>query len=464
MTSNSIESQEGGLHRSLSGSQISMIAIGGAIGTGLFLGSGYATNLAGPAVLLSFAIGAVISMMLIACLAEMTVLHPMAGSFGVCAEKYIGPWAGFLVRYTYWAGLVLGIGLEISAVDMFARYWFVNLQPGIAGAVLGIMLIGLNGINVKAFGSIEYLFSSIKVAAILAFIGIAGYIIFFRDVPGVGFSNYVSDGGFFSKGIAGVWNATLVAVFSYTSIEMVAIAAGEAKDPHRAIASAFKGTIIRLVLFYLVSIALMLAIVPWQKAGVDGSPFVKVMEIIGIPGTATVLNFILLIAALSAMNSEIYITSRIMFSLSRSGYAPKKFSVVNERGVPVLSLIVSSVGAIIGIATTALWPEHAFIWMMALVMFAFMFVWSMIFITHIFFRKEIARKGIKLPFKVKGYPYFNLLGLGLMLALMISTAFFKDFEPTLTYGVPFIAFLSLVYFFKYRKKAASTNGVVESSL
>ncbi|WP_233887596.1 amino acid permease [Paraburkholderia flagellata] len=453
-----ISRREAGLQRGLTAGQMGMIAIGGAIGTGLFLGSGYATNIAGPSVLLSFAIGAVISLLLIGCLAEMTVAHPTAGSFGASAERYIGPWAGFLVRYTYWAGMVLAIGPEISAVDTYMRYWTPNAHPGLWASVIAVALIAANALNVKVFGAIEYVFSSFKVAAIIAFILIGCFVLIFMNHPGMGFANYVSNGGFMPHGFVGTWNATLIAVFSYTSIEMIAVAAGEAVDPRRAIVTAFRGTVVRLVLFYLLSIALMLAIVPWQQAGAGGSPFVKVMEIINIPGAAGILNFVVLIAALSAMNSLLYTTTRMLFSLSRAGHAPAAFSKLTRRGSPVAALMLSSLGGVFGVVLTVFWPKQAFIWMIAIVMFALMFVWMMIFVTHFFFRRSWKERHQTLPFRIKGYPYWTIAGLLLMLSLMISTAFFDDFKLTLATGIPFLAALSLLYFVKYRRSGSSIAG------
>jgi AAT family amino acid transporter len=452
MLNDEISQREAGLQRGLTAGQMGMIAIGGAIGTGLFLGSGYATNIAGPSILISFAIGAVISILLIGCLAEMTVAHPTAGSFGASAERYIGPWAGFLVRYTYWAGMVLAIGPEISAVDIYMRYWMANSPPGLWAAVIAVALISANALNVKVFGAIEYVFSSFKITAIVIFILVASYIVFFTNHPGIGFNNYVSNGGFMPHGFLGTWNATLIAVFSYTSIEMIAVAAGEASDPRRAIVVAFRGTVLRLVLFYLLSIALMLAIVPWQQAGQGGSPFVRVMEIINIPGAAGILNFVILIAALSAINSLLYTTTRMMFSLSRAGHAPAALSKLSRRGAPVAALMLSSLGSVFGVVLTIFWPKHAFIWMIAIVMFALMSVWTMIFVTHFFFRRSWKAHNRTLPFRIKGYPYWTLAGLLLMLALMISTAFFKDFQLTLITGIPFIAALSALYYLKYRGK------------
>src|SRR5579871_3155081 len=323
-----IVGRESGLHKGLTSRKISMIAIGGAIGTGLFLGSGFAISTAGPSVLISYAIGALIALLLMGCLAEMTIAHPTTGSFGTYAEQYLGPLAGYLVRSLYWMSVVLGVGTEITAVALYMKFWF-PAQPGWLWILLfSGTLIGINASSVKSFGSVEYGFSFIKVAAIVGFILVAGYVVLvappdaLQATGSVGFHNYTAVGGFFPHGFSGTWVATIMAVFSYLSIEMIAIAAGEAAEPRVAITRAFRSTVFRLVLFYLLTLALMLAVVPWTQAGSSESPFVTVMRALGIPAAAGIMNFVVLIAALSAMNSQLYVTTRMLFSMSRAGYAP----------------------------------------------------------------------------------------------------------------------------------------------
>lgn len=263
-----ITEREQGLRRSLSSRQMSMLAIGGAIGTGLFLGSGFAISFAGPSVLLSYAIGAVIALLLVACLAEMTVAHPTSGSFGAFAEHYVSPWAGFVIRYCYWAANVLVIGTEVTAVAMYMQYWFPASPAWIWISLFSTALIVANALSVHVFGTIEYWFSTIKVIAIVVFIGTGAWMVF--DAPlasTIGFSNYVQHGGFLPKGWSGMWLAVIVALFSYLSIEMIAVAAGEAQDPERAITQAFRSALLRLVIFYLLTLILVLAIVPWNQAG-----------------------------------------------------------------------------------------------------------------------------------------------------------------------------------------------------
>ena len=456
MAFDDIVQREQGLHRHLSAAQMGMIAIGGAVGTGLFLGSGFAISFAGPSVLVSYAIGALISLLLIGCLAEMTVAHPTSGSFGAYAEHYIAPWAGFLVRYAYWAAIVLAVGTEVTAVGVYMGYWFPEVPRWIWVLVFSAVLVGVNATSVKTFGAVEYGFSAIKVAAILAFILLGSFVVFGARQPGVGFHLYVADGGFFPKGLWGTWTAVIIAIFSYLSIEMIAVAAGEARDPQRAITSAFRSTMVRLMVFYLLTITLMLAIVPWQQAGTDKSPFVAVMEIIGIPGAAGVINFVVLVAALSAMNSQLYITTRMMFSLSRAGHAPTALGRLNARGVPLPALVLSCAGIALATGLNLWRPEESFMWMIAVSMFGAMFTWFMIFVTHLFFRRRWNREGgQRLVFRMWGFPTPTLLGAGLMLAAMLTTLFTPAFRLTLLTGIPFLAVLSVVYALKYRHRPAA---------
>jgi L-asparagine transporter-like permease len=459
-----IAAREKGLKRSLSSRQMSMIAIGGAIGTGLFLGSGFAIGLAGPSVLISYGIGALISLLLMGCLAEMTVAHPTSGSFGAYAEHYLSPFVGFLVRYAYWACIVLAVGTEVTAVALYMNYWFPAVPGWMWITGFSSVLVLVNALSVGVFGSVEYWFSVIKITAIVAFIVIAGYVVFLNpslvasasdDASAAGFHHYVDAGGFFPKGIWGMWVAVIVSIFSYLGIEMIAVAAGEAQDPERAVTRAFRSTTIRLVLFYLATLALMLAIVPWTAAGRDESPFVKVMVAIHAPGSAGVINFVVLVAALSAMNSQLYITTRMMFSLARAGHAPRSLGEVNSRGVPLGALLLSTAGIAVATLVSIVNPNASFTIMMAISMFGAMFTWMMIFVTHYFFRRAWTRSDRPTPsFRMLGFPLLTLLGAGLMLAIMVTTYFTTEFHLTLIFGIPFLLLLSVLYFARYRRQPA----------
>ncbi len=369
-----------------------MIAIGGAIGTGLFLGSGFAIGIAGPAVLLSYLIGALITLLLMGCMAEMTVAHPTAGSFGAWAEFYLSPMAGFLLRVAYWAGVVLALGTEVTAVAVYMSFWFPAVPGwiwicGFAGA-----LVLVNALNVRLFGTVEYGFSALKITAICGFLCLGAWVVLTASHGRVaehnlqiGFRNYMDFGGFFPKGLWGMWVAVLVSLFSYFSIEMIAVAAGEAKDPQRAITHAFRATMLRLVLFYVLTLALILAIVPWTvtASGTSQSPFVTVMRRTHIPGAAGVVNFVILIAALSAMNSQLYIAARMLFSLARGGFAPRLLGRVTPNGVPVAALLASTAGIGLAAILSVRYRQSSFLVMLALSMFGPMFTWLMIFVTHL---------------------------------------------------------------------------------
>ncbi|MEH3157641.1 MAG: amino acid permease [Sphingomonas taxi] len=416
-----------------------MIAIGGAVGTGLFLGSGFAIQLAGPAVLVSYAIAGAITLALMGCLAEMTVADPATGSFGLFAERYLGRLEGFLVRYAYVACIVLAIGTEVTAVAIYMRYW----APGVPGLVwivgFALALLGVNLASVRAFGAVEYLFSAIKIAAILAFVALGlGVVV----ASGVGLTHYTAHGGFAPHGAGGIWQAVIVAIFSYLSIEMIAVAAGEARDPERAIVRAFRSTMLRLALFYLGSLAVMLAVLPWTQAGVATSPFVTVMQATGIPYAAGVINAVVLVAALSAMNSQLYTASRMLFSLAESGLAPAALGRVDARGVPVAALLVSAAGIAVAGGVYGWRPDDAFGVMIAVSIFGALFTWGMIFATHLAFRR---RHGAPAGFRMWGYPWVSLAGLSAIVAVLATTPFTAAFALTLVYGVPFLAVLAAVY-------------------
>ncbi|OWY38212.1 amino acid permease [Xenophilus sp. AP218F] len=441
-----IKDREQGLQRRLSARQMSMIAVGGAIGTGLFLGSKFAIGFAGPSVIVSYAIGGLITLLLMGCLAEMTVAHATSGSFGAYAEHYVHPLAGFLVRYAYWACIVLAVGTEITAVAEYMRFWFPDAPSWIWIALFSAALIGVNAASVKAFGTVEYWLSSIKVFAIVAFVLMGAYVVW--GGPEYGVRHYVEHGGFFPNGAWGMWVAVVISIFSYMSVEMIAIAAGEAEEPERAVKQAFRATLLRLAVFYLLSLALILAIVPWTRVGEGNSPFVTVMQVLDIPYAADILNFVVITAALSAMNSQLYITTRMMFSLSRAGDAPAGLGRLNRRGIPLNALLLSTSGIALAALLYTLFPEQAFTLMISLSMFGGMFSWLMIFLTHLFFRRRRARDGAPpLAFRMRLFPASTLTGLLLMAAILASTAFTAEFRLTLVFGAPFLLLLVLLFYF-----------------
>lgn len=453
-----IQNREAGLHKKLSAKQMGMIAIGGAIGTGLFMGSKFAISFAGPAVIVSYAIGGLIAFALMACLAEMTVQHPTSGSFGAYAEHYISPLAGFLVRYCYWACIVLAVGTEITAVADYMKLWFPNVGSWVWIGFFSLTLLVVNAYSVKAFGLVEYWFSTIKVFAIIVFILLSIGILTQSNQGMTQVVTHLSGhGGFFPNGFSGVWIGVIISIFSYLSIEMIAVAAGEAKDPEKAVKKAFKSTALRLILFYLLSLFLIVTLVPWTVLiGADAtSPFVMVMKIVGIPYADSILNFIVIVAALSAMNSMLYISTRMLFSLSRAGDAPKVFGRISSNGVPVNALLLSAVGIGIASIVYTINPTSAFPIMIALSMFGALFTWGSIFVTHMFFRRHMVQQNIQLKFKIPASRFISLFGFIAILSITVTTWFTSEFKSTLQFGVPLV--LVLIFFYYLKRSTVKLN-------
>ncbi len=454
-----IEQREAGLARQLSPRQLSMIAIGGAIGTGLFLGSGLAVRIAGPAVIVTYALGAAIALLLMGTLAEMAVAHPTAGSFGVYAELYLSRWAGFVMRYTYWAAQVIAIGGEATAVGVYCQWWWPGVPQWVFVVGCSAALIAINASSVGNFGEVEYWFSMIKVVAIILFIVLGLGIILGFAVPGgapqAGFANLTAHGGFAPHGLAGIWMALVIVIFSYIGTETVAVTAGEAKDPRTALPRAMRSMLVRLVIFYLGSITVLVAIVPWTElqpgAGVTASPFVRVFGLVGIPAAAHVINFVVLTAALSSMNCNLYLATRMIFSLSRGGYAPAALGRVSSRGTPWNALMISGAGLAVAVGLADFYPDRAYVYMFGVALFGGLFVWMMIFVTHLAFRRKWAGALDSLPVRVWGFPYTTVLGAVSIFAILVTTQFVDGMQLALTAGVPWLIFISVMYLIVGRK-------------
>lgn len=448
--------REAGLARSLSSGQILMIALGGAIGTGLFLGAGLAIGYAGPGVIISYAIGAVIAYMLMLCLSEMAVAHPTAGSFGIYSELYVGRWAGFTVRYTYWAAQALAIGGEATAVGLYMRFWIPGVPVWAWILVFAAALIFINARAVNTFGTFEYWFAMIKVAAIVAFIMVGLVLIFGVNGVDSAYQNYTGSGGFLPNGLSGVWLAVLIGIFSFYGTEVVAVTSGEAEDPGRSIPRAMRAMVLRLVVFYILALAVMVAIVPWTQTGaevVNESPFVRALAEIGIPGAASIMNFVVITAALSSMNTNLYLCTRMVYSLSRGGYAPGVLGRLSSKRVPLNALLFSSVGLGVAIALNLLTP-NAWGTLFGVAIFGGIFVWIMIFVSFLRFRPRW--RGERLPIRAPFYPILPIVGAGLLTAILLTMLFSPDWRFAWYAGVPFLAFLLIMYFVFGRRQNAES--------
>jgi len=447
----SLIAQEHGLVRKLSERQMSMIALGGAIGTGLFLGSALAVRTAGPGVILSYIFTSVIALLLMYCLAEMAVAHPTAGSFGVYADIYLSPWAGFVVRYTYWAAQSIATGGEAVAAAIYTQWWFPHTPTWMWVVFYSALLIAINARSVGAFGTFEYWFSTIKVSAIIVFIVLGAAILLGVHQPRpIGLQNFYAYGGFLPQGWRGVWLALAFVIFSFIGTEVVAVTAGEAEDPERSVPRAMRTMLLRLIIFYVGAITVLVAVIPWTHiqpgASVTVSPFTRVFDVMHVPLAAGVINFVVLTAALSGMNCNLYLATRMVFSLARSGYAPEGLGRVSRAGVPIPALLVSAAG--LGVATAAAirFPASAYVYMFGIALFGGLFVWMMVFATHLSFRKRwVAQGGRALPVRMPLFPITTIVGGTAVLAILVSTWWVEGMRPTLQSGIPWLIALTAIY-------------------
>ncbi len=449
------------LSRQLTSRQIGMIGIGGAIGTGLFLGSSLAVHTAGPGVIVSYLLGAVIALLVMGALSEMAVAHPTAGSFGVYAELYLSRWAGFTIRYTYWAAQVIQIGGESVAISIYCQWWFPGTPKWIWIAGFALALLYVNARSVGSFGSFEYWFSMIKVTAIVLFIGLGfALVLGITPRPAIGFGNLTAHGGFLPMGWSGVWMAMVFVIFSYLGSEIVAVTSGEAANPEVVVPRALRFMVLRMILFYLGAVFLLVTIVPWTSiqpgSDVTASPFVTVFRSIGVPAAAHVVNFVVITAAASSINCNLYLVSRMMFSLARGGYAPAAFGRVAANGAPVPALLASAAGLLVAIVVALLYPDGAFVYLFGIALFGGLYVWLLIFITHLVFRRRWEAEG-RAPLAVKmwGYPFTSLLGAAAILAILVTTWWVEGMRVTLISAGPWLAILTLGYWAISRKNQAA---------
>ncbi len=447
--------RESGLSKQLTSGQMLMISIGSAIGTGLFLGSGYAISLAGPGVVVSYIIGAFIAFTVMIALSEMAVQNPSAGSFGNYAEIYLHRYLGFQTRWIYWFAQVIAIGGEMVAASIYMHFWFPTITPFVWMVIFSLILLTLNAVSVKTFGTAEYWFTMIKVVVIIFFIIVGAFIIIFATHFGISLA-YLKYGGFFPKGIVGVWLATVVAIFSYIGVEVVAVTAGESKNPHRDVPRALRGMVVRLVLFYGISIFIMVGMVPWTMAGVTESPFVKAFSLIGIPLAASIMNFVVLTAALSSTNTDIYLTSRMLFSLSRGQLAPKFFGRLSRFHVPFTALLISGVGIAFSIALDYfLGSTSAYLDIFGIAVFGGIFAWIMILVSHVSFRMKYKKGNLAVKYPIKGSIYLSGTGAVLLGAILISTLFTPGIQVSIPSGIVTLVVFTFLYL-AYRKKGAKT--------
>jgi aromatic amino acid transport protein AroP len=420
---------QGELKRGLKNRHIQLIALGGAIGTGLFLGSAGVLKSAGPSMILGYAIGGFIAFLIMRQLGEMIVEEPVAGSFSHFAHSYWGRFAGFLSGWNYWVLYVLVGMAELTAVGKYVQYWYPDIPTWATAAAFFVLINAINLTNVKAFGETEFWFAIIKVAAILGMIGLGVYLL----ASGGGgeqasVTNLWSHGGFFPNGISGLVMVMAIIMFSFGGLELVGITAAEAAEPHKVIPQAINQVVYRVLIFYIGALSVLLSLYPWDSlvatlnAGGDSygsSPFVQIFSLIGSDMAANILNFVVLTAALSVYNSGVYCNSRMLYGLAEQGDAPKALMKVDRRGVPVMAIGVSAFVTLLCVVVNFLLPTGALMLLMSLVVSALIINWAMISLSHLKFRRIMQARGVEPGFKAFWFPFANYLCLAFVAGILL---------------------------------------------
>ncbi|MBD1229086.1 amino acid permease [Xenorhabdus griffiniae] len=414
------QEQQSTLKRGLKNRHIQLIALGGAVGTGLFLGIAQTIKMAGPSVLLGYALGGFIAFLIMRQLGEMVVEEPVAGSFSHFAYKYWGNFAGFLSGWNYWAMFILVGMAELTAVGMYIQYWWPEIPTWVSAAIFFVLINLVNLINVRLYGETEFWFSIIKVSAIVGMIIFGSYLLISgKGGPQASITNLWQQGGFMPNGLSGLIMALAVIMFSFGGLEMVGITAAEAENPEKNIPKATNQVVYRILLFYIGSLAILLSLYPWEKVVEGGSPFVLIFHDLDNFWVANVLNVVVVTAALSVYNSGVYCNSRMLYGLAKQGNAPYALTKVNKRNVPVLSIGLSALATSIGVLINYVMPGKAFELLMALVVTTLVINWIMICFAHLKFRSAKDKEGVKTKFQALWYPFGNYLCLVFLAFILV---------------------------------------------
>ncbi|WP_053365013.1 amino acid permease [Bacillus sp. FJAT-27245] len=443
------------LKRGLSSRHIQLIALGGAIGVGLFYGSSATIKLAGPAVVLSYLVGGIVIFAIMRALGEMAVAEPVSGSFSSYANRYLGPFAGYLTGWTYWFMWVVVGMAEITVVGVYVNYWFPDIPQWASALAALVVITAINLINVKAFGEFEFWFAMIKIVAIIGMLLAGLAIILFGIGNGgqpLGFDNLWAHGGFMPNGINGILLSLVMVMFSFGGVELVGITAGEAENPKKSIPKAINSVIWRILIFYIGALGIMMILFPWNKVGSEGSPFVQIFDSIGIPGAAHIINFVVLTAALSSFNSGLFSTGRMLYNLSLQKNGPAYFGKLNSSSSPSRGILFSSLFLLIAVFLNYIVPEKVFMYISAVATVAVITSWTIILLTQLKFRKarsaaEVAELKFKLPF----YPYSSWFALAFLALVIVLMAFIEGMRVALFVGPIWYAILYIGY--RMKKKA-----------
>ncbi|MBV4439874.1 MAG: amino acid permease [Clostridium tyrobutyricum] len=442
--------EEKSLTRGLKARHIELIALGGTIGVGLFMGSANTIKLAGPSVMLAYAVAGIAMYIVMRVMGEMLYLEPLTGSFANYAKKYISPWAGYMTAWCYWF-MWLAIDMsEVTAIGIYMNYWFPALPSWIPALIGVAILAAVNMASVKFYGEFEFWFSLIKIVTIIVMLIVGFGLIFFgfgnHGIP-IGLKNLTAHGGFFAGGWKGWLFALCMVTASYQGVELIGITAGEAQDPKNTLRKATENIIWRILIFYIGAIFVIVTIYPWNQISALGSPFVLTFAKIGISAAAGIINFVVLTAAMSGCNSGIYSCGRMLYTLSENGQAPKFFGKLNKEGVPANGIKITLACLLIAVGLNYIYPNSKlFVYIYSASVLPGMIPWVVLCISQIKFRKEHAEEMADHPFKSKLFPYANYIVVGYLCMVLIGMCINRQTQMPLLIGAVFCVIITVGYF------------------
>ncbi|WP_336780498.1 amino acid permease [Paenibacillus illinoisensis] len=452
--------QQETLTRGLKNRHVQLMAIGGAIGTGLFLGAGKTIQLTGPSILLAYIITGVILFLIMRALGELLLSNLQYHSFVDFVRDYLGNMVAFITGWTYWFCWISIAMADITAVGMYTQFWFPNVPQWMPGLIALVILLIMNLATVKLFGEMEFWFALIKVIAILALIIVGLYMIFkgfTTDQGTASFTNLWSHGGWFPNGMHGFIISFQMVVFAFVGMELVGLTAGETENPEKVIPKAINQIPIRVLLFYVGALLIIMSIYPWKAIVPSESPFVQVFAAVGIATAAGIVNFVVLTSAASACNSAIFSTSRMVFSMAKDRNAPESLARLNGRKVPSNALFFSTLVILVAIILNYVMPEGVFTLITSVSTVCFIFVWGIMVICHLKYRRTQPEIASRSHFKLPLYPFSNYLILAFLAFVLVVLALAEDTRVALFVTPVWFILMAVIYLFQ-KRRATTTQG------
>ncbi|EFL15129.1 GABA permease [Streptomyces sp. C] len=439
------------LSHSLKQRHLTMLGLGGVIGAGLFVGSGAGIGIAGPAIICSYLLAGVLAMLVMRMLGEMSAAMPASGSFSVYAEKALGRWAGFSAGWLYWFLLVVVLAVEATGAANIAHGWVPAVDQWLWVLIFMVVFTLSNLAAVRNFGEFEFWFAALKVGAIVLFLILGTLAVFglLPDTEPVGMANLTGQGGFFPAGIGGVIAGMLAVVFAFGGLEVVTIAAAESDDPAKSVSRAVRSAVWRILFFYVGSMLVIVSLLPWDSLEPGESPYVAVLDSIGIPAAGQIMNIVVFVALLSALNANLYGSSRMVFSLAERGEAPKSLLKVSGSGVPTRAVLASVAFGFVSVVLNLLWPDTVFLYMLNAVGAVLLFVWALIAVSQLRLRPRLERDmPERLTLPMWAFPYLTWAALAGMAAVLVLMLFDDSARPQLLWSSGAAAAVLLVAWYR----------------